>query len=52
MSKLLKILFLSFFVFLSNQAMAEVILVITHDVKGDTAGCVELNKQYNQLALH
>lgn len=26
-------------------------LVITHDTKGDAAGCISLNKKYNELAL-
>ena len=51
MSRTIKLLLLAVLVFSFNQVFAEVLLVVTHDAKGDTAACVELHKEYNKLAL-
>ena len=51
MSQSIKLITLLTLIFSANLAADGVHLVITHDTKGDTAGCVSLNKQYNELAL-
>ena len=52
MSKLLKLSALCIFLFSGSQVFAGgTHLVMTHDAKGDVAGCVALNKKYNELAM-
>ena len=51
MSKSTKLIAAFILFFSANLAANGVHLVITHDTKGDTAGCVALNKQFNKLAL-
>ena len=51
MSKAIKLIAIFTLIFSANVAANGVHLVITHDTKGDTATCVELNKKFNELAL-
>jgi len=51
MSRTIKLLLLAVLVFSFNQVFAEVLLIVAYDAKGDTAACVELNKEFNKLAL-
>ena len=51
MIKSIKLIAVFVLMFSANLAANEVHLVITQDTKGDVAGCVALNKQYNELAL-